>query len=599
MDAVLLLAVIADLRRHLVGAEVSAVLPAGPDGLWLGLRLRDGEEEGLLVTADPALPRLCRGAARPPAGARLPPLAAVARRVLAGTRLDTIEHAGLDRALALRFRGAGDERFALAAELFGPRPALLLLDAAQRVAEGVRRGAGREGLDPGQPYAPPPSPARPDPVALEADAIAALLAPRLGAGEPPASALAHAVRGLTPLWAAEVLARAAGPSAAEVARALTQLLGHVVSHAPDPHVLLDAGGRAELALPLRLAHRPAGAQEAAPSLAAALERVARTRGRAEHLAERRRRLLRVLKRVAARLESRRAKLIRDGEEFARAGQHQRMGEILVQHQAAVPRGAAEATLPDPAGDPGATVRVPLDPRLSALANAERLFRAARRGRRGAMRVAGRMAETERELAEIRELTARLPAAGGRAELDAIQEALVATRLLAAHDREALAGASPARGAVPGPRAPEPSTPAGLAPRQFVSSDGLPILVGRNPESNDYLTQRLARGNDLWLHVQNRPGSHVVVRLGSRPGGPPRRTLVEAAKLAAYYSQARDEGKVAVDYTLRKYVRKPRKAKPGLVTISQEKTLIVTPDKALVSTLSAKPRTSNLEPGTGT
>jgi predicted ribosome quality control (RQC) complex YloA/Tae2 family protein len=91
-------------------------------------------------------------------------------------------------------------------------------------------------------------------------------------------------------------------------------------------------------------------------------------------------------------------------------------------------------------------------------------------------------------------------------------------------------------------------------------------------------------------VQNRPGSHVVVRLSNRQGGPPRRTLIEAAKLAAYYSQAREEGKVAVDYTLKKYVRKPRKAKPGLVTISQEKTLTVTPDKALVAALSGKPRT---------
>jgi predicted ribosome quality control (RQC) complex YloA/Tae2 family protein len=301
--------------------------------------------------------------------------------------------------------------------------------------------------------------------------------------------------------------------------------------------------------------------------------------------------------VAARLESRRTKLAEDAGEFARADEQQRMGEILVQHQATVPRGAAEAVLPDPAGDPGATLRVPLDPTLSALANAERLFKAARRARRGAMRVTLRMAETERELAEVRALAGRLPAAASRADLDAIQEALVATRLLAAHDHAALGGPSPARPPARGPRSPGPDIPAGLAPRQFVSSDGLPILVGRSPESNDHLTQRLARGNDLWLHVQNRPGSHVVVRLGNRQGGPPRRTLLEAAKLAAYYSQARDERKVAVDYTLKKYVRKPRKAKPGLVTISQEKTLIVTPDKALVNVLSAQSQTPNPKPRT--
>jgi predicted ribosome quality control (RQC) complex YloA/Tae2 family protein len=78
----------------------------------------------------------------------------------------------------------------------------------------------------------------------------------------------------------------------------------------------------------------------------------------------------------------------------------------------------------------------------------------------------------------------------------------------------------------------------------------------------------------------------VVRVPNRTGNVPRRTLVQAAQLAAYYSQARDHGKVAVDYTLRKYVHKSKKAKPGLVTISQEKTIIVSPDKSLIQKLAA-------------
>jgi predicted ribosome quality control (RQC) complex YloA/Tae2 family protein len=122
------------------------------------------------------------------------------------------------------------------------------------------------------------------------------------------------------------------------------------------------------------------------------------------------------------------------------------------------------------------------------------------------------------------------------------------------------------------------------PRRFVSSDGLPILVGRDNEGNDYLTVHLARSEDLWLHVQGFSGSHVVVRPRTRTSGFPRRTLVEAAQLAAYYSQARDHGKVVVDYTLRKYVRKPRKSKPGLVTITQEKSIVVPPDKSLIAKL---------------
>jgi predicted ribosome quality control (RQC) complex YloA/Tae2 family protein len=109
-------------------------------------------------------------------------------------------------------------------------------------------------------------------------------------------------------------------------------------------------------------------------------------------------------------------------------------------------------------------------------------------------------------------------------------------------------------------------------------------VGRDNEGNDHLTLHLARSEDLWLHAEGFPGSHVVVRLQGRTGGVPRQTLVEAAKLAAYYSQARAHGKVTVSYTLKKYVRKPRKSPPGLVTITNEKSIVVTPDKSLITKL---------------
>ncbi|MCK7503511.1 MAG: NFACT family protein [Desulfobacterales bacterium] len=87
-----------------------------------------------------------------------------------------------------------------------------------------------------------------------------------------------------------------------------------------------------------------------------------------------------------RLRSRQAKLLDESREFDRAQIQQRMGEILVAHQAEVSRGATQVTLPDPAQGAGATLVVPLDPSVSPSANAERLFKAARRGRRGATRV---------------------------------------------------------------------------------------------------------------------------------------------------------------------------------------------------------------------
>ena len=112
-------------------------------------------------------------------------------------------------------------------------------------------------------------------------------------------------------------------------------------------------------------------------------------------------------------------------------------------------------------------------------------------------------------------------------------------------------------------------------RQFTSSDGLIILVGKKAADNDFLTFRLARSLDTWLHAADYPGSHVIVRNPNR-GEIPNRTLTEAAQLAAFYSDARNQGKAAVHYTQKKFVNKPRRAAPGLVSLASFKTIMVEP-----------------------
>jgi predicted ribosome quality control (RQC) complex YloA/Tae2 family protein len=113
-------------------------------------------------------------------------------------------------------------------------------------------------------------------------------------------------------------------------------------------------------------------------------------------------------------------------------------------------------------------------------------------------------------------------------------------------------------------------------RRFVSSDGLTILVGKRASDNDFLTFRVARSLDLWLHAADYPGSHVVVRSPNRNFDMPNRTLTEAAQLAAFYSDARDQPKAAVRYTQRKFVNKPKRSAPGLVSLASFKTILVEP-----------------------
>ena len=113
--------------------------------------------------------------------------------------------------------------------------------------------------------------------------------------------------------------------------------------------------------------------------------------------------------------------------------------------------------------------------------------------------------------------------------------------------------------------------------EYISSDGTPIYAGKNNRQNDYLTNKLARRDDIWLHTKDIPGSHVVIRSDD----PAEQTILEAAMIAAYYSKAKDSSSVPVDYTKVRHVKKPSGAKPGFVIYDNQHTVFVTPDAGKV------------------
>ena len=113
-------------------------------------------------------------------------------------------------------------------------------------------------------------------------------------------------------------------------------------------------------------------------------------------------------------------------------------------------------------------------------------------------------------------------------------------------------------------------------KSFVSSEGMEILVGNQAESNDYLTFNLSLPQDFWLHVADNSGSHVIVRNQEKLDRLPKKTLQEAASIAAYYSKSRNGGQVAVHYTQRKNLRKKKGSKAGSVILKEHKTIKVKP-----------------------
>lgn len=244
---------------------------------------------------------------------------------------------------------------------------------------------------------------------------------------------------------------------------------------------------------------------------------------------------------------------------------QKIGQLLLTQGARVPRGAATVLLDD--WETGGKIEVALDPARPAKAQAEVFFARARRYQRGEAVMRARLAETERALAAIAALEADVAAAEARPE--ALEPLAKRARALGAVVAEGAGG--PGAAGIQGARAGR------AAPRRpfhlFRSASGAVILVGRGAEDNDTLTMRHARPHDLWLHAKGVIGAHVVVPL-PKGASCPADVLVDAATLAAHFSDARGEAVCEVSYVPRRYVRKPRGAAPGAVVFDREKVIAV-------------------------
>jgi predicted ribosome quality control (RQC) complex YloA/Tae2 family protein len=114
-------------------------------------------------------------------------------------------------------------------------------------------------------------------------------------------------------------------------------------------------------------------------------------------------------------------------------------------------------------------------------------------------------------------------------------------------------------------------PSRLLPKRYRSEPGLEIWVGRSDEGNDYLTTRLARGNDLFFHLEGYPGSHVVLRTEGR-ADPPQEAILDACELAVHFSKLKNASRADVHLTQIKNVKKPKGTKPGLVYVLRGKTI---------------------------
>jgi predicted ribosome quality control (RQC) complex YloA/Tae2 family protein len=253
-------------------------------------------------------------------------------------------------------------------------------------------------------------------------------------------------------------------------------------------------------------------------------------------------------------------LLNDLAAHGDAEEHKRIGDLLLANIGTAKRSGSTVLLTDYYAEGTPRIELSIDENSTLQAEAARRFKRYGKARRAAQEITRRLGEMEQELE------------GLNAQLSEIE------RIIAERDEAALEalGDDSGKGRTRAAALKSKSTESIPGVRRYRSSDGYEILVGRGARDNDQLTFRLARPHDLWLHAADYPGSHVVVRNHARTADIPHRTIIEAAQLAAHFSQARTDGRVDVHYTQRKFLSKPKGAAPGLVRMSSFRNITVEP-----------------------
>ena len=263
---------------------------------------------------------------------------------------------------------------------------------------------------------------------------------------------------------------------------------------------------------------------------------------------------RLLLRHLKRLEKKRDAISADLERAAAAEELHQKASLILAHIAEIPADASyfEARTWD---EEPRQIRIELDPRKGPSETAQDLFKKSKRLKRGLDVAPNRLEAVETEIRELRRAQDRLEDCSVQ-ELASKLEAL-GVSTTAPKERERKRRQAGTR----------------LPYREFLSSDGAAVLVGRGAADNDRLTLRVARPHDLWLHARGVTGAHVVVPLGKGKSCSSE-TLVDAATLAAHFSDLRGETIVDVLYTPRRFVHKRRGSPVGSVTLGSEKVIAV-------------------------
>ena len=585
LDALCLSGVVAELKPILTGAKIDKVHQPGRDEMILALRLGRGNGR-LLLSASPNHPRLQMTELSRENPDAPPMFCMLLRKHLMGGRILSVEQPHLERIVELRLEvldelGDRKER-RLILEAMGRRANLVLVDDQGRIVDCLRRVDGdmsaQRQLLPGLFYRLPPAMEKADPTALDGGEWL-----RQVEQAPGESRVDHwlldTFGGWSPLVCREIAFRAGGrvdvtfdelgpQGRVRVGEAAEALLKTVRENNFTPTVISVEKRPKDFTFFPAEQYEEAGECTAYPTFSALMDRFYEQRENQERIRQKGQDLIRSVTNARDRTARKIANQQRELEATQDRERLRQFGDIITSNLHAMERGMATLRAMDFYDPEGGEVEIKLDPLLTPQQNAAKYYKEYNKAKTAEEMLTIQLEKGRRELDYLNSVLENITLAEGERDLQEIRQELADTGYL----RRQIKGRDKGRRLSP-------------KPMEFRSTAGLRISVGKNNMQNDLLTCKQAFKSDIWFHTQKIHGSHVILWTGGAQ--PDLQSLNEAACLAAWFSQGRESGKVPVDYTPVKYVKKPAGARPGMVVYTTYETAWVTPDESLVKRLRVK------------
>ena len=567
LDAITLHALTLELKAA-EGARIDRVQQPEKDKILLSLRTREGNRR-VLISAAASGARVHFTAESFENPAEPPMFCMLLRKHLIGAHIRKIEQPDWERMLLIRLDTRdemGDEsEKTLAVELIGRSANVILVGADGRIIDCLRRmeygGEGR-GVLPGMIYRLPPKQEKLHFLTCSAEELRYAI-DAMEEGTELDKALMQSFSGLSPLICRELAYRSRNSKDLLEKNALSLRETVEADDFSPMLVSLDDTAKDFSFLSINQ-YGTAGKNERFDSFSELLDSFYARRDRAE---SRKRRSRELMKTVKTAYERTVRKLSVQKEELAQTENREeirRQAELITANMYRIRKGQRELLCENYFEEGYPEIAIPLDPLKTPQQNAAALYKEFTRKKAAKEHLTTLIGEGEKQCDYLAAVLDEIERAENERDLADIRRELKETGYLKKTKTTKADRAKP------------------QAPLRFISSDGLEILVGRSNMQNDELTFKLARRTDLWLHVQKLHGSHVVLRTDGIE--PPLRSIEEAASLAAYYSQGREAGKIPVDITQIRFVKKPAGALPGAVLFTDYSTVFAAADEKLAEKL---------------